>query len=168
MFLKEFILRWATIFVPMLRLRIILNFSLELKLTLHSSIKQLLGLCKIDCQWTILEIDSINVFDGISVPLLFRCSFDPFAVIFLSCCIKKIFFSFNNSFKCRFVYTTFRWWPSLLTVIADNVTSKELLFTDRANSTTEFAICSSRWFLIYRLYQHELQGDVGWRSLAYI
>ena len=28
--------------------------------------------------------------------------------------------------------------------IADNVTSKELLFTDRANSTTEFAICSSR------------------------
>ena len=45
----------------MLRLRIILNFSLELKLALHSSIKQLLGLCKVDCQWAVLEIDSINV-----------------------------------------------------------------------------------------------------------
>ena len=134
----------------MLRLRIILNFSLKLKLALYSSIKQLSGLCEIDCQWTILEIDSINVFDNISVPLLLRCSFDPFkclVVIVLSCYIKKIFFSLHNSFKCRFVSKTLCWWPSFQNVMYDSVTSQELLFTYRANPKIVFAICSGRWFV---------------------
>ena len=130
-FLKEFILRWATRTLLMLRLRSILNFSLELKLVLYSSIKQSSGLCKIYCQWIILEIDSISVFNIISVPILLICSFDPFkplVIIVLSRCIKKTFFSFHNSVKCRFVSTTFCWWPSFLTVMSDNVTSQEFLF----------------------------------------
>ena len=53
-------LRWGTIISPMLRLgMMILNFALELKLALYSTMKKLSGLCKIDCQWTILEIDSM-------------------------------------------------------------------------------------------------------------
>ena len=59
----------------MLRLQSILNFSLKLKfastVALYSSIKQSSGLCKIDCQRILLEIDSINVFD-ISVPLFLK------------------------------------------------------------------------------------------------
>ena len=54
-------------------LRSILNFSLDLKLTLYSSIKQLSGLCRIDCQWIILETYSINVFDNILASVLLRC-----------------------------------------------------------------------------------------------
>ena len=63
--------------MSMLHLRSILNFALELKLALYSSIKKLSGLCEINCQKIILRIDSINVFDNISVPLSLRCSFDP-------------------------------------------------------------------------------------------
>ena len=52
LFLKEFMLRWGTTVSLMLCWRSILNFSLELKLALYSSIKQLSSLCKIDCQYT--------------------------------------------------------------------------------------------------------------------
>lgn len=54
----------------MLHWQSILNFSLQLKLVLHSSIKQLSELCKIDYQYIVLEIDSINNFDNVLVSLL--------------------------------------------------------------------------------------------------
>ena len=49
-----------------LRLRSTLSFSLELKLASDPSITQLLGLCKIDCQWIIL---ALILFDNILVPI---------------------------------------------------------------------------------------------------
>ena len=49
----------------MLHLQSIPNYSLELKIALYSSTKQLLRLCKIDCKYIILEIDLVKVYDDI-------------------------------------------------------------------------------------------------------
>ena len=54
----------------MLHWQSILNCSLQLKLVLYSSIKQLSELCKIDYQYIVLEIDSIINFDNFPVPRL--------------------------------------------------------------------------------------------------
>ena len=70
----------------------------------------------------------MNVFNNISVPLLFECSVYPFKyplVIVLSCCIKKIFFS----------------------VMFDSVTLQESLFTNKVSSANNFAISSCCLFI---------------------
>ena len=68
---------------------------------------------------------SVKVLHEIAVPLLFRCSLDPFkcfSVITFWRLISSKFLSMHKVFRCLFTFTTFFRYLSFLTVILEIAT----------------------------------------------
>ena len=97
------------------------------------------------------KIASVKVLDKIAVPLLFRCSLDPFkyfSVIIFSWLISSKFISMHKVFRCRFILTTFFRYLSFLTVVLEIATLHEFDFNEDAKLIIYSATFSDGIFIV--------------------
>ena len=96
------------------------------------------------------EIASVKVLDKITVPLLFRCSLDPFKCfsVIIFWVISSKFLSMHKVFRCLFTCTTFFRYLSFLTVILEIATLHEFDFNEDAKSIIDSATFSGGIFVV--------------------
>ena len=103
------------------------------------------------------EIASVKLFDKITVPLLFRCSLDPFkcfSVIILSWVISSKFLSMHKVFRRLFTCTTFFRYLSFLTVRLEiaTLTLHEFYFNEDAKLIIDCATFFSGGIFVVRSF----------------